>query len=191
MGNATPLTEISADMTKIHPEENLGCPGGRNVGLRMLSESGEVDVVIELDDDGLLISDDMFRTVQQLFAEDPERGSPDSGSLTSTDPQSDAGAPAACGRSDAPWPGDRVPRRRTRLLDAHAQQDRPMAVGVLLRARGVRPGLACARRWLEDPERTRAHPPAPENVPRPGMRSTTGSPLGTGRGSPAAGSLFP
>ncbi|WP_031151129.1 glycosyltransferase [Streptomyces erythrochromogenes] len=74
VGNATPLTEISTDATKIPLEENLGCPGGRNVGLKMLRESGEVDVVIELDDDGLLIAEDVFRKVQQLFAEDPKLG---------------------------------------------------------------------------------------------------------------------
>src|SRR5439155_22020741 len=45
-----------------------------NVGLTMLRDSGEVDVVIELDDDGLLIADDVFRRVQRLFAEDPKLG---------------------------------------------------------------------------------------------------------------------
>ncbi|KIZ15725.1 glycosyltransferase family 2 protein [Streptomyces natalensis] len=74
VGNATPLTDISADVTKIPLNENLGCPGGRNVGLKMLQESGDVDVVVELDDDGLLIADDVFRKVQHLFAEDPKLG---------------------------------------------------------------------------------------------------------------------
>lgn len=74
VGNATPLTDITAGVTKIPLGENLGCPGGRNVGLKMLSESGEVDVVVELDDDGLLIADDVFRRVQQLFANDPGLG---------------------------------------------------------------------------------------------------------------------
>ncbi|MEW2133170.1 glycosyltransferase [Streptomyces sp. NPDC005435] len=74
VGNATPLAEISVEATKIPLEENLGCPGGRNVGLKMLRDSGEVDVVVELDDDGLLVADDVFRKVRQLFAEDPELG---------------------------------------------------------------------------------------------------------------------
>ncbi|MFD9871200.1 glycosyltransferase family 2 protein [Streptomyces niveus] len=74
VGNATPLTEVSADVTKIVLKENLGCPGGRNVGLERLRDSGDVDVVIELDDDGLLIADDVFREVQRLFAEDPKLG---------------------------------------------------------------------------------------------------------------------
>lgn len=74
VGNATPLTDVATDVTKVPLEENLGCPGGRNVGLRTLRESGDVDVVIELDDDGLLIADDVFRRVQALFAADPELG---------------------------------------------------------------------------------------------------------------------
>ncbi|MFE7094462.1 glycosyltransferase family 2 protein [Streptomyces erythrochromogenes] len=74
VGNATPLTDVATDATKIPLEENLGCPGGRNVGLELLRDSGDVDVVIELDDDGLLIADDVFRTVQRLFAEEPKLG---------------------------------------------------------------------------------------------------------------------
>ncbi|MET9425136.1 MULTISPECIES: glycosyltransferase family 2 protein [unclassified Streptomyces] len=74
VGNATSLTDVSAEVTKIPLEENLGCPGGRNVGLRALLESGDVDVIVELDDDGLLITDDVFRKVQQLYAADPALG---------------------------------------------------------------------------------------------------------------------
>ncbi|MEU8725882.1 glycosyltransferase family 2 protein [Streptomyces antimycoticus] len=76
IGNATPLTDVdvAANVTKIPLEENLGCPGGRNVGLKMLRDSDEVDVVIELDDDGMLIADDVFRKVQQLFADDTKLG---------------------------------------------------------------------------------------------------------------------
>ncbi|MFD0380895.1 glycosyltransferase family 2 protein [Streptomyces sp. NPDC127112] len=74
IGNATPLTDIATDATKVPLEENLGCPGGRNVGLKMLRESGDVDVVVELDDDGLLVAADVFRRIQQLFATDPKLG---------------------------------------------------------------------------------------------------------------------
>ncbi len=74
VGSATPLTDVQHDVTRIPLEENPGCPGARNVGLRALCESGEVDVAIELDDDGLLITDDVFRTVQRLYAEDPALG---------------------------------------------------------------------------------------------------------------------
>lgn len=76
VGNATPLTDVETapNVTKVPLTENLGCPGGRNVGLELLRDSGDVDVVVELDDDGLLVADDVFRTVQRLFAADPELG---------------------------------------------------------------------------------------------------------------------
>jgi hypothetical protein len=81
VGNATPLTDVdaAANMTKIPREENLGCPGGRNVGLERLRTSDEVDVVIELDDDGLLTDTDAFLKVQQHFAADPHLGKPGQG----------------------------------------------------------------------------------------------------------------
>ncbi|WNI23848.1 glycosyltransferase [Streptomyces sp. ITFR-16] len=74
VGNATSLDDVATDATRIPLDENLGCPGGRNVGLELLRDSGDVDVVVELDDDGLLIADDVFRRVQRLFAEDPKLG---------------------------------------------------------------------------------------------------------------------
>ncbi|MFD7441499.1 glycosyltransferase family 2 protein [Streptomyces sp. NPDC059909] len=74
VGSATPLTDVSADVTKIPLEENPGCPGARNAGLQLLCDSGEVDVVVELDDDGLLIADDVFRKVRRLYADDPALG---------------------------------------------------------------------------------------------------------------------
>ncbi|MFG2717013.1 glycosyltransferase family 2 protein [Streptomyces sp. NPDC048416] len=74
VGNATPLTGIPTDATKLPLKENLGCPGGRNVGLTALLDSGEVDVVVELDDDGLLIADDVFRRIRDLFAADSRLG---------------------------------------------------------------------------------------------------------------------
>jgi GT2 family glycosyltransferase len=74
VGNATPLDDVDADLVKIPLAENLGCPGGRNVGLEALAKAGDVDIAIELDDDGLLIADDVFRKIQQLFAADPKLG---------------------------------------------------------------------------------------------------------------------
>lgn len=74
IGNATPLTEVSEDVTKVSLKENLGCPGGRNVGLELLCESGEVDVIVELDDDGLLIADNVFSKIRRLYASDPALG---------------------------------------------------------------------------------------------------------------------
>ncbi|WP_330312701.1 glycosyltransferase [Streptomyces sp. NBC_00523] len=91
VGNATSLDDVSTDVlgaagtpgatevTKVPLTENLGCPGGRNVGLELLRDGGgaggeEVDVVVELDDDGLLIATDVFREVRRQFAEDPRLG---------------------------------------------------------------------------------------------------------------------
>ncbi|MFD7864584.1 glycosyltransferase family 2 protein [Streptomyces sp. NPDC059783] len=76
IGNATPLADVDVaeNVTKVPLAENLGCPGGRNVGLEMLRDSGEVDVVVELDDDGLLIDAGVFRRVRDLFAADARLG---------------------------------------------------------------------------------------------------------------------
>ncbi len=74
VGSATPLTDVPYDITKIPLADNPGCPGARNVGLRALLDSGEVDVVVELDDDGLLVADDVFATVQRLHTSDPALG---------------------------------------------------------------------------------------------------------------------
>lgn len=79
VGNATPLTDVPDDasglpLTKLPLTGNLGCPGGRNVGLTLLRDADACDVVVELDDDGLLIADDVFRTVQQRYARDPALG---------------------------------------------------------------------------------------------------------------------
>ncbi|MFH8987161.1 glycosyltransferase family 2 protein [Streptomyces sp. NPDC017940] len=77
VGNGTQLPDFPAypgEVTAIELDENLGCPGGRNVALRRLREFGDVDVAIELDDDGLLVDPDVFRTVQRLFSADPRLG---------------------------------------------------------------------------------------------------------------------
>ncbi len=74
VGNATPLNDVPEWATRVPLAENLGCPGGRNVGLRPLLESADVDVIVELDDDGLLVADDVFAQVRQLFAADPALG---------------------------------------------------------------------------------------------------------------------
>ncbi|OAH11924.1 glycosyltransferase family 2 protein [Streptomyces jeddahensis] len=74
VGNGSPLPEFPGDVTVIELDDNLGCPGGRNVAISRLRAFGDVDVVIELDDDGLLVDADVFRTVQQLFASDPRLG---------------------------------------------------------------------------------------------------------------------
>ncbi|MGW1892084.1 glycosyltransferase family 2 protein [Streptomyces sp. NPDC002004] len=83
VGNGSPLPDYAApefgfgedtDVTVVELDENLGCPGGRNVALRRLREFGDVDVAVELDDDGLLVAGDVFRRVRDLFAADPRLG---------------------------------------------------------------------------------------------------------------------
>lgn len=80
IGNGCPLPEFAerldlpGEVTCIETDENLGCPGGRNVALARLREFGDVDVVVELDDDGLLVDADVLRRVRDLYAADPRLG---------------------------------------------------------------------------------------------------------------------
>src|SRR5213595_103602 len=77
IGNGTPLPAYPGypfEVTTVELDENLGCPGGRNVALARLREFGDVDVAVELDDDGLLVDADVFSTIQRLYAEDPRLG---------------------------------------------------------------------------------------------------------------------
>lgn len=80
VGNGCPLPEFArrlslpGEVTTVELEENLGCPGGRNVGIERLREFGDVDVVVELDDDGLLIDADVLRRVRELYAADERLG---------------------------------------------------------------------------------------------------------------------
>ncbi|NEE47537.1 glycosyltransferase, partial [Streptomyces sp. SID8455] len=68
------LEDLDGGVTTIELPENLGCPGGRNEGLRRLAEIGDVDVVVELDDDGLLVDKDVLRRVRDHFAADDRLG---------------------------------------------------------------------------------------------------------------------
>ncbi|MEU3777569.1 glycosyltransferase [Streptomyces sp. NPDC032472] len=55
--------------------ENLGIPGGRNVGIEAFGPGGsDVDVLLFLDDDGLLERTDTAELCRQAFTEDPELG---------------------------------------------------------------------------------------------------------------------
>jgi GT2 family glycosyltransferase len=80
VGNGCPLPEfgerlgLPGEVTTIEVDENLGCPGGRNVALQRLRELADVDVVVELDDDGLLVDGDVLRRVRDLYAGDPRLG---------------------------------------------------------------------------------------------------------------------
>ncbi|MFD4572899.1 glycosyltransferase family 2 protein [Streptomyces sp. NPDC058417] len=80
VGNGCPLPEFArrlslpGEVTAVELPENLGCPGGRNVALARLRAHGDVDVVVELDDDGLLVDADVLRRVRDLYAADPRLG---------------------------------------------------------------------------------------------------------------------
>ncbi|BFO14062.1 hypothetical protein SHKM778_04500 [Streptomyces sp. KM77-8] len=80
VGNGCPLPEFArrlslpGEVTTVELEENLGCPGGRNAALARLREFGDVDVVVELDDDGLLVDADVLRRVGELYAGDERLG---------------------------------------------------------------------------------------------------------------------
>jgi GT2 family glycosyltransferase len=80
IGNGCPLPEFAerlglpGEVTTVELDDNLGCPGGRNVGLSRLREFGDVDVVVELDDDGLLVDGDVLRKVRDLYAARPRLG---------------------------------------------------------------------------------------------------------------------
>lgn len=73
-GSFPGLTDLAGGVTMLELDENLGCPGGRNEALDALAGFGDVDVVIELDDDGLLVDKDVFRKVRDLYAADPGLG---------------------------------------------------------------------------------------------------------------------
>lgn len=74
VGNGSPLPEMPDGVTAVELDENLGVSGGRNVAWQRLRAFGDVDVVIDLDDDGLLVDADVFRTVRDLYADDPRLG---------------------------------------------------------------------------------------------------------------------
>src|SRR4029079_14646141 len=81
VGNGCTLPDVAqrlslpGEVTTIDLDENLGCPGGRNVALARLREYGDIDVVVELDDDGLLVDADVLRRVRDLYGRDPHTGS--------------------------------------------------------------------------------------------------------------------
>lgn len=60
--------------TAVHLRENLGIPGGRNAGVQWLREHGGVDVVLILDDDGLLPQTDTLRLLREAFSTNPRLG---------------------------------------------------------------------------------------------------------------------
>ncbi len=75
VGNGAPLPELPPGVRGIELDDNLGIPGGRNVGIEAFGEHGsDVDVVLFLDDDGLLPQDDAAEKLREAFAADPGLG---------------------------------------------------------------------------------------------------------------------
>ncbi|MFF4387644.1 glycosyltransferase family 2 protein [Streptomyces sp. NPDC001552] len=74
LGQGVELPPLPDDVDGVELPENLGIPGGRNVGVDWLREKGGVDVVVVLDDDGLLPRTDTFRLVREAFAGRPRLG---------------------------------------------------------------------------------------------------------------------
>lgn len=74
VGNGAPLPALPEGVTGVELAENLGVSGGRNVALSRLAEFGDVDLVVDLDDDGLLISPDVFTRLVALYEADEQLG---------------------------------------------------------------------------------------------------------------------
>jgi GT2 family glycosyltransferase len=74
VGNGAPLPELPEGVTGVETAENLGVTGGRNVALEKLREFGDVDILVDLDDDGLLVDADVIRKVVDLYEARPKLG---------------------------------------------------------------------------------------------------------------------
>ncbi|MFF5423814.1 MULTISPECIES: glycosyltransferase family 2 protein [unclassified Streptomyces] len=75
IGNGTgSLPELPDGVTGVELPENRGVSGGRNVAIETLRGFGDVDVLVDLDDDGLLVDTDVFRRLADLYEADPALG---------------------------------------------------------------------------------------------------------------------
>lgn len=75
VGNGSPLPELPEGVRTVELPENVGIPAGRNVGIEAFGPGGsEVDVLLFLDDDGLLAREDTAELCREAFAADPELG---------------------------------------------------------------------------------------------------------------------
>ncbi|NUK11037.1 glycosyltransferase family 2 protein [Streptomyces lunaelactis] len=74
VGHGSPLPELPDGMVGVELAENLGLPTGRNIAMATLREAGDVDVLVDLDDDGLLIEADVFTRLADLYEADPRLG---------------------------------------------------------------------------------------------------------------------
>ncbi|MEU0758195.1 glycosyltransferase [Streptomyces microflavus] len=75
VGNGAPVPDVPAGVRTVELPENLGIPGGRNVGIEAFGPSGaDVDALLFLDDDGLLPNRDTAELCRRAFEADPELG---------------------------------------------------------------------------------------------------------------------
>ncbi|MEU9618696.1 MULTISPECIES: glycosyltransferase [unclassified Streptomyces] len=75
VGNGAPVPGVPAGVRTVELPENLGIPGGRNVGIEAFGPSGaDVDALLFLDDDGLLPLTDTAELCRQAFEADPGLG---------------------------------------------------------------------------------------------------------------------
>ncbi|WP_225798970.1 glycosyltransferase family 2 protein [Streptomyces sp. NK15101] len=75
VGNGTgSLPDLPEGVTGVELPENRGVSGGRNVAIETLRSFGDVDIVVDLDDDGLLVDTDVFRRLVDLYEADPRLG---------------------------------------------------------------------------------------------------------------------
>ncbi|WP_369030985.1 MULTISPECIES: glycosyltransferase family 2 protein [Streptomyces] len=75
VGNGSPVPDLPEGVRSIELPENLGIPGGRNVGIEAFGPAGsEVDILMFLDDDGLLGHQDTAELCRRAFTDDPELG---------------------------------------------------------------------------------------------------------------------
>lgn len=75
VGNGAPVPDVPAGVRTVELPENLGIPGGRNVGIEAFGPSGaDVDALLFLDDDGLLPLTDTAELCRQAFEQDSKLG---------------------------------------------------------------------------------------------------------------------
>ncbi|GLF97350.1 glycosyltransferase [Streptomyces yaizuensis] len=74
VGNGAPLPELPEGVTGVELPENRGVSGGRNVAMERLRAFGDVDVLVDLDDDGLLVETDVLSRLADLHEADPKLG---------------------------------------------------------------------------------------------------------------------
>ncbi|MGW5346223.1 glycosyltransferase family 2 protein [Streptomyces sp. NPDC004050] len=78
VGQGVEVTGLPGDVRTVTLPDNLGIPGGRNVGIEAFGSGGgdgyDVDVLLFLDDDGLLERTDTAELCRQAFTEDPGLG---------------------------------------------------------------------------------------------------------------------